>query len=89
MNTCNYLYNISLLELFVEIEHHETEIEHGHFGFWIEVGLDYSMRFDRYGHSFNFVHVKFWRKGIHIEYNKNAYNKNARQIIIFVSWRQR
>jgi hypothetical protein len=73
MNIYNYLYNISLLELIIEMEHQETKIEPGYLDFWIEVGgLDYSMRFEQYGLSFDFVDVGFRPKGLHIEYNRDA-----------------
>ena len=54
MNFYNYLYNISLLELFIEMGHWITKIEHSYFSFWLQVGPDYSIGFDKYGISYDF-----------------------------------
>jgi len=63
MDFCNYLYNVSLLELFIEIGRQITRIKPGYFGFWILFGSDYIMSFDKnrisHDFSFEYVFVKF------------------------------
>ena len=76
MNPCNYLYNSSLLGLFVGMGDWKTNIEHGYFSFWIQVGPDYSIEFDKYGishdFSFEFVFTRFHPTGFDtIRYNRN------------------
>jgi len=63
MNFCNYLYNISSLELFVEMGRYKTEISPERIGpyftLWIIVGaLNYSIGFGRHG-SFYFDSIGF------------------------------
>ena len=61
MNACNYLYNVSSLELF--IENWETKIkELGDYAFLVESGADYWIKFGRYPHKylFYFDSVRFW-----------------------------
>jgi len=75
MNPCNYLYNSSLLGLFVGMGDWKTNIEeHSYFSFWIQVGPDYSIGFDKHGIShdfpFEFVFTRFHPTGFDtIRYN--------------------
>ena len=76
MNIYNYLYNISSLGLFIGMRNWKTNIEHSYFNFWIQIGPDYSMGFDKYGISYNFsfdyVFARFHPTGFDtIRYNRD------------------
>jgi len=77
MNFYNYLYNISLLELFVGMRDWKTSIEHSYFSFWAQIGTDYSIGFDKHGishdFSFDFVFARYHPTGINtIRYNRDT-----------------
>jgi hypothetical protein len=74
MNFCNYLYNISLLEVFIAMEHMKLNIEQRVFGnFGIYCGVIYSIDFDKRKHLFNFEYFRCWPPGpkeFYIEYSE-------------------
>jgi len=72
MNFYNYLYNISLLEIFIDMGRWLTSIKPGYFGFKIWVG-GYSINFDKHKLSFELDYGRFspLRSDI-IEYNRDA-----------------
>jgi len=75
MNLCNYLYNISLLELFIEMGHWILSIKPVYFNFWIKVGPDYSVCLDKYGKQrspFDLDFVEFGARALDIKYYKGA-----------------
>jgi len=77
MNPCNYLYNISLLEL---IKTSKTRIEHGYFSFRIQGGPDYSIEFDKYVISYDFP-FEFVFTGFHpTGFDTIRYNRNMKEM---------
>jgi len=80
MNLCNYLYNISLLELFVGMGHWETKIEHDYFNFWIQIGPDYSMEFDKYGISYNFSFHSVFARFHPTGFDTFKYNRDMKEM---------
>jgi hypothetical protein len=74
MNIYNYLYNISLLEVFIAMERWELNIEQRVFGnFRIYCEVDYSIHFDKRKHLLNFEYFRCWLtcpKEFYIEYSE-------------------
>ncbi|MVT36294.1 MAG: hypothetical protein GPW18_05950 [Euryarchaeota archaeon] len=76
MNLCNYLYNVSLLELFIEMGHWKIRIDNDYLSFWAQIGPDYSIGFDKQGishdFSFHFVFARYHPAVIDtIRYNRD------------------
>ena len=75
MNLCNYLYNISSLELFDEMWYSTPFIKNSYFNLWFWIGPGFSVRLDKHGKQrspFDLDFVEFRHRALYIEYDKSA-----------------
>jgi len=74
MDLYNYLYNVSLLEVFIATEDISLSIEKGVFGtFKIYSGVEYSIHFDERENLLVFEYFRCWPsspKEFYIEYSE-------------------